>query len=254
MAASRKAELATRESHAHPSHSRDYEAAQAHELAAQAHREAFRHSGSVHHQRQVAFHSHMASWHTANAEAEDLIAARAIHAADVPTALQIATRLLGGTDTALDKIIEAGLTMLANEADAGAVDEADLSDEEEQDMGWQWVAVLDARTCEQCQFYDGSRWDSDFEPVDDAPEFPDDPPLHYNCRCALIPSDLNAEAAPPKNFDDYLAGFSKSEQEATFGKAALHEYRSGNITAAQLIQQQDHSMSLDEFDESGEEE
>jgi hypothetical protein len=112
------------------------------------------------------------------------------------------------------------------------------------------VAVLDERLCPRCEIYAGQRWTKEYEPVGDAPEFPEDPPLHLNCRCAVVPSDLSEEPAPDANFDDYLAKYSRSEQEQAFGKAALRAYRRGDIDAGQLIAQKGHPLSPEDFEDA----
>lgn len=155
-------------------------------------------------------------------------------------------RLLDASEEGINKVIQVAVQAFANAADAAVSDEADT----EKEMGWQWVAVMDANVCPRCEFYDGNKWDSEYEPVEGAPEFPEDPPLHFNCRCALVPTDLGAEGAPEKSFEEYLAGFSRKEQEEAFGKAALRAYHRGDITANQLIGQKGNLMSLQAFKEA----
>lgn len=168
----------------------------------------------------------------------------------VKRALGLQVRVADASESALDKLMSAAAHVFSQEAEHAALGGAEEGDAE--DMGWQWVAVLDERTCERCEFYDGQRWDKDYEPVDKGPAFPEDPPLHPNCRCAVVPSNLTEEPAPEASFDDYLAQFSRAEQEATFGKAALRAYRRGDITAGQLVNQKGHKISPDELGEESE--
>jgi hypothetical protein len=159
-------------------------------------------------------------------------------------ALQVAVDLMDGAGNSLNKVIEAAIHAYAKEG-ATALAES-MDEEDESNLGWQWVAVGDERTCERCEFYDGQRWTADFEPTDNGPEFPDDPPLHFSCRCSLVPSDLDG---PPSEggFDDYLANFSKKEKEEAFGKEALEQYtKTGKIS--KLMRQKDNIMSLEEFE------
>lgn len=158
--------------------------------------------------------------------------------------LLVQVRLLDATENSIDKIIQAAITAFSNATDEESADDADT----EKQMGWQWLAVQDANVCTQCEFYDGSKWDAEGEPLDDGPEDPGNPPLHPNCRCAKVPIDLDEKEVPQNmNFDDYLSQFSRSEQEAAFGKLALRQYQTGTTTAAQLMSQKQNVMTLEAF-------
>jgi len=54
------------------------------------------------------------------------------------------------------------------------------------DLQWEWVAVLDSRTCPTCAPLDGKRWDK----RRDAPRWP----VHVNCRCQVVAVDPDEEA------------------------------------------------------------
>ena len=54
------------------------------------------------------------------------------------------------------------------------------------DLKWEWVAVLDSRTCPICAPLDGRRWDTRAE----APNWP----IHINCRCQLVAVDPDEAA------------------------------------------------------------
>jgi hypothetical protein len=75
--------------------------------------------------------------------------------------------------------------------------------------------------------------------------------LHINCRCGIVATDLDQEKVPTQSFDNYLSQFSRSEQEAAFGKTNLRAYQRGDISAGQLIGQKSNLMTLEEFKESG---
>lgn len=55
------------------------------------------------------------------------------------------------------------------------------------DLQWEWVAVLDSRTCPTCAPLDGKRWPKRSE----APEWP----VHVNCRCQVIAVDPDEAAS-----------------------------------------------------------
>jgi SPP1 gp7 family putative phage head morphogenesis protein len=85
---------------------------------------------------------------------------------------------------------QAQLDTLVRTATAAVANDAKLATYKENDDvvdGMQWVSVLDDRTTEDCEDLDGCVWDLDGEPIGDAPEFPGDPPIHWNCRSTLIP-------------------------------------------------------------------
>jgi len=54
------------------------------------------------------------------------------------------------------------------------------------DLQWEWVAVLDSRTCPTCAPLDGKRWDK----RRDAPRWP----AHVNCRCQVVAVDPDEAA------------------------------------------------------------
>jgi DNA topoisomerase-1 len=163
--------------------------------------------------------------------------------------LQVYLSFMDTAENSVNKVIQAAIAAFGNEGGGAA---GGAAEDEEGTMGWYWLAVHEAdgslsdRVCDECAFYDGNRWDADMEPVGDAPEYPGDPPVHFNCRCSLVPSDLD-EPAPDMSFRDYLASFTRSEQERAFGKFNLAAYRRHEITAGQLVGQRDNLMSLEEF-------
>lgn len=55
------------------------------------------------------------------------------------------------------------------------------------DLQWEWVAVLDSRTCPTCAPLDGKRWPN----RSDAPTWP----VHVNCRCQVIAVDPDEAAS-----------------------------------------------------------
>lgn len=166
-------------------------------------------------------------------------------AAAVDKRLSVGVRIFDSTTNSIQKVIEAGVNALASEVDFTA---GGGGDQTGKSMGWQWVAVMDGNTCEACEFYDGHQWDADFEPIDDAPEYPGDPGLHFNCRCSRVPVDLDSDPIPEGvGFDDYLSQFSDSELKEAFGPAALSAYRRGEMTAAQLAGQKENLMTLEAF-------
>jgi SPP1 gp7 family putative phage head morphogenesis protein len=172
--------------------------------------------------------------------------------ADDATSFLIRLRLMDASEMSVNKVIQAALTMFANNAEQEVLEGSDEEDEdgEEVNMGWQWMAILDQATCPQCEFYDGNRWDSEFEPVDDSPEFPDEPPLHFNCRCSLVPSNLDDDPEKTPDFEHVLNGYTRKEKLEAFGEQAYTAFQRGDITANQLIGQRTNLLSLKAFGEA----
>ncbi|MDO4557645.1 MAG: minor capsid protein, partial [Planctomycetia bacterium] len=81
--------------------------------------------------------------------------------------------------------------------------------------GIRYLSTLDGRTCFQCGMYDGQIWQKDeYDQIRR-------PPLHRNCRCALIPyvdvgegSDPAVASRQPKNRPAANADFARLAEEA----------------------------------------
>ena len=145
------------------------------------------------------------------------------------------SRLADAQMSSFEKFIQSAVQSVAKVVDQGLLEDATDADPE-LTMGWQWVAVLDDKVCDRCEFFDGQRWDSQYEPVGDAPEFPENPPLHPNCRCSLVPVDLSENAAPTdRRLDDYFKDGSPKALEAVFGESAATAFGKGEISGSQML-------------------
>ena len=176
-------------------------------------------------------------------------AANEVEAANAGLTIGLGVRLLDAVDGGFSKLIQSAVQALATEVDEGLLAELD-EDEAPQSLGWQWLAALDEKVCERCAGLDGSRWDSNFEPVDDSEEFEENPPLHPNCRCQLVPVDLEADDLPAKSkVDNFLSFGGKKTTDAIFGKAASDAYWRGDISGKQMLATHDYAMTPEEFAE-----
>lgn len=154
-------------------------------------------------------------------------------------------RLLDATEGGFSKLIQSAVQVIGRDADQMI---AEINAQEDSNMGWQWVAVLDERVCERCASLDGSRWTSDWEPETEADEeFEDDPPLHPNCRCQLVPVNLDEPAIveTPK-LDKFLNDHDSGAIDAVYGDSAGDAYRRGELTSRQLVAT-GKALSPDEF-------
>lgn len=98
--------------------------------------------------------------------------------------------------------------------------------------GYKWTAVLDTRTCLVCANHDGKIYST----LEKAPQAP----LHFNCRCLLLPiiqgyDDLKFDDERESmdgtikdiTFSKWLENQSKERQEEILGKARYKLYTSG---------------------------
>ena len=124
--------------------------------------------------------------------------------------------------------------------------------------GLRWLATLDSHTCAQCGARDGSIWALDGAVIDaDTPFI--NPPLHFNCRCVLVPqteySNLGtgqrASSSGPVDrkvkFSDYLDRQSVAFQDEVLGPGRAQMYRDGKITLQDLITSGKRPLTLEQL-------
>lgn len=121
-----------------------------------------------------------------------------------------------------------------------------------------WVATLDTRTCPACGALDGEEWE-----VDDAHPRP---PLHFACRCSLVPItrlDRELEKAgllddlPPSTraamsgpvsetltYPEWLGRQSASMQDEVLGPGRAALYRKGKLEFEQFSDEQGRPLTL----------
>jgi SPP1 gp7 family putative phage head morphogenesis protein len=105
-----------------------------------------------------------------------------------------------------------------------------------------WQAVLDARTCPDCGMRAGKLYTLDGEPIGHSVPMVQEPPLHFFCRCMLVP-ERHPKGTPADSgakgdsFENYLASLSAAEQAEILGAGRAELYREGKITLQDLIGQ-----------------
>lgn len=121
----------------------------------------------------------------------------------------------------------------------------------------EFVAVLDRRTSEVCMGLDGRRWALGDEDIRQ-------PPLHPQCRSALIPviGWAGLGIAPPAEgtraseggqvnasttYSDWLRDQPNGVQDEILGVGRAKLFRSGKITLAQLVTRDNRVRRLDEL-------
>lgn len=120
------------------------------------------------------------------------------------------------------------------------------------------VATLDTHTCERCAPLDGLEWLPDGTPYGGHRQPMPRYPLHYNCRCLMIPVVLDgpiegqrATAGGPVSasltFNGWLERQPKAKQIEVLGKGRAELYRAGKITLMDLTSGAGRPLTLDEL-------
>jgi SPP1 gp7 family putative phage head morphogenesis protein len=119
------------------------------------------------------------------------------------------------------------------------------------------VATLDTHTCERCAPLDGLEWNPDGSAIKHKypkPRYP----LHFNCRCLLLPvvfdgepGGMRASADGPVSakltFSGWLERQSKAKQQEVLGKGRAELYRAGKITLSDLVSGNGKPLTIDQL-------
>jgi len=121
--------------------------------------------------------------------------------------------------------------------------------------GLRWLSTLDSHTCELCAPRDGMTWKMDHSKLKAELPFVN-PPLHYNCRCVLVPitrfsnrpgSQRASEDGPVDSkitFEDFLKRKGSDFQNEVLGKGRANLWRAGKITLLDLVSGNGSPMTL----------
>lgn len=121
----------------------------------------------------------------------------------------------------------------------------------------QWCATLDPRTCLGCGVEDGEQW----EPDDSTHMVP---PLHWNCRCVVVPitklwDDLGIEPPAGKRatidgpidknttWESWVKGLSEERQSEILGPSRLKLWKAGKLTISDLVDQRGNTLTLEQL-------
>lgn len=156
--------------------------------------------------------------------------------------LRVSVRLLDVMETAFTRFIESAVHTVAGAVEQGVFDV--LGAKAAGRLGYQWLAVLDDRVCAQCEEMHGALFDADLQSIGESPDFAGPPPLHYNCRCVLVPVRLDQPGLPhDAPLEAYLSEATDAALESAFGRASAQAFRRGEISAIELIRQREHVLS-----------
>lgn len=107
--------------------------------------------------------------------------------------------------------------------------------------GVEFLSAEDERVCPECAALDGTVWATDDPKLQN-------PPIHWNCRCTLLPAlnyaalGVSAPSTPPRQtYSDWFAGQSADTQDDILGPARAALVRSGDATFGDLLRR-DGSM------------
>jgi hypothetical protein len=119
------------------------------------------------------------------------------------------------------------------------------------------VATLDTSTCERCAPLDGLEWQKDGTPIGHSLPLPRYP-LHYNCRCLLIPVVLDgpqggqraSDGGPVSaslTFSGWLERQSPAKVAEVLGKGRAELYKAGKITLMDLTSGAGRPLTLEQL-------
>ena len=101
--------------------------------------------------------------------------------------------------------------------------------------GYQWIAALDRTTCLACAALDNKIFDKLPGMPGEGTEPPDEPPLHHNCRCIIVPvlEGMRDDPSQTKvNYQDWFDRQEKGTQLDILGPARYKEYLNGKAVTA----------------------
>lgn len=124
--------------------------------------------------------------------------------------------------------------------------------------GYRFSSMFDSQTCLTCAAMDGKLFDREMVALDRSVRAVGSAPLHFGCRCTMIPElseegPASAIAGPDGTvsrgltFEEWISKKSKRYQEAYFGRGRYELWRKGEITLSDLINGQGRIVTLDEL-------
>ena len=129
---------------------------------------------------------------------------------------------MGGLMSGVENSISTNITDMFNHANSVVINDIHKLNDDFYD-GYQWIAALDSDTCLACAALDNKI-------VDKIEDFPDEPPLHHNCRCIIVPVLEGMKDDPSQtalNYKDWFDEQSNEIQLDILGPARYKEYLNG---------------------------
>lgn len=113
--------------------------------------------------------------------------------------------------------------------------------------GVQWLTTLDTRSCVPCLPLSALVWTLDHAPVGHTRRWPGPPPLHWQCRCVLIPALVGVPPVEDRTFDQWLQGQSEATQQQVLGPQRYAFWKAGTLKLTQLTDQHHQPLTLEEL-------
>ncbi|MDD5053430.1 MAG: phage minor head protein [Sulfuricurvum sp.] len=144
--------------------------------------------------------------------------------------------------------------------------------------GIQFVATLDARTTPQCRAIDGKQYDMQGNPIGHNIPYPGAPPLHWQCRTAIVPitkpwselagpkspltleqkaslsnipvglrSSMNGQVSGEMTYQDWLLTQSVEDQQAILGQGKWKLWSENKLDVADLVNNTGKELTLTEL-------
>lgn len=113
--------------------------------------------------------------------------------------------------------------------------------------GSQWLTTLDTKACLQCIALSGQAWTFDHAPLRGSGPWPGEPPLHFNCRCTLVPIPSGATPIEDVSFETWLRTRPATAQRAILGPGRFALWQSGRLRLRQLVDQRHRPLTLEQL-------
>lgn len=157
----------------------------------------------------------------------------------------------------MDRRHAASLVQTATNDIANHARKITYAENEELLGGMQWVATLDARTCEECMALDGKVFEIDGRV----------PPAHVNCRCTTVPvvkswrqlgidldeapegtrASMDGQVPATLSYQQWLKKQSSDVQNEALGPTRGALFRKGRLTVDKFTDRQGNLITLDEL-------
>ena len=135
-----------------------------------------------------------------------------------------------------------------------------MEDNDDIVLRYRAVATLDSRTCLVCAPLDGKEWEKSGKPYGGHSSPMPSYPLHFNCRCLLIPVVLDGEPGGTRasetgqvkaslTFEGWLSRQTQDRQDDILGKGRAEMYRKGEITLNDLVNGRGRPLTIAQLKE-----
>jgi hypothetical protein len=136
---------------------------------------------------------------------------------------------MGGLMSSVETSINANITDIINHSNSVVINDIYELNKDFYE-GYQWIAALDRATCLACAALDNKIFDKLPGMPGEGTEPPDEPPLHHNCRCIIVPvlEGMRDDPSQTKvNYQDWFDRQDRATKIDIVGPARYKEYLNG---------------------------